>query len=79
MDKYLKPLPDEKKNPSPAKVVTYTGAPSDHEEEENSVDFIKYFFKKMKKKASASDTYKSKVNSLNSILKKEAKYGVPQK
>ena len=74
MDKYLKPLPDEKKNPSPAKMPTYS---IPENEEENSVDFIKYFFKKMKKKASAGDTYKSKVNSLNSILKKEAKYAVP--
>jgi len=30
----------------------------------------------MKKKATASDSYKSKVSSLKSILKKEAKYAV---
>ena len=30
----------------------------------------------MKKKATANDSYKSKVNSLKSILKKEAKYAV---
>ena len=48
-------------------------------DEEDNVDFIKYFFKKMKKKASNGDTYKSKVSSLKSILKKETKYGVKQK
>ena len=48
----------------------------DNEDDEENVDFIKYFFKKMKKKASNNDTYKSKVSSLKSILKKESKYSV---
>lgn len=51
----------------------------DNDDDEENVDFIKYFFKKMKKKASNGDTYKSKVSSLKSILKKESKYSVKPK
>ena len=46
LDKYLKPMPEEQVQDS--KPVVYKGLGSSDENEEQSADFLQYFFKKMK-------------------------------